>query len=1047
MTRSLEGIKSLKSWNTIDVEANFPYTSKLFITALDCTTDVPIPGAINLEYNQSTTSHSIVGVSKDILCMKLKVTLQGYDHNGNIFSPSLNKITVRYVPLPVQTTSIESVPATVTAGSNVTYKVLYQNSYAEEAGLVLYVPLPTIVGSVASGITTPTGTEDPYVAQLPNGASATIFNDGKFTSTAITVNGVAIPANSIYWDIGVVSGGVAGSKSFSISVPGEQVNGTKRYLQSYIQGERGEVLVTSAETVTTINSKPLPEIKKTTTAGTMRWNNQDYAYIAGGNTLVTYSVTVANGVDASSKTIRYPRATEAIRTPVVKDNLSQLWSQLQTSCGLGGTLSSYITNISDGGTLNSTTNEITWNLSRMAISTYKTVSFTLNIAGCAGATGDVSLTNNASFAGANSPQITDNHTLIILQKLTGNFAFGKQEQSWSSTKKYYDGDAITYRLSIANAGPLRAKGLTITDTVPSQIQLTLTDGGTIATNQVGIVSKSGNTVTATTSGSINSPYFRGTTGENSDYADNSSFVLSIPGRITMGTGFCAAQSIINTGSFKIEQVSTSHHNADTDLVNNLIQATVKDQPQHIQVYPKTPELTVNVTADKTHGKQVAKVNEKITYTVTVQNTGRGATAANTQLVLTPPTVELFGSGVKIPLLRTDNTVLTPSPDGKIYIPLGTIAAGGTSTAFKFTLEIPQGARYYEQIQLNVGVQAEDPNGCSVSIIPERISLTVDGKLQLSLRKESQQGYVLSGNYVEYQLYAKNAGETSTSQTWIIDRISSNASFVEAYLTGHASFMGYNCGDCEVRFATSADLPAEFDLTQPFTEAMISGALAKFKLAKQNAQGARVPGDGVNFIPLDEVKYVAYLVDQKVNTTKVFAPSITPRIVGIKLQERGSVLGRNIINEIAGFSKDLLFTIGEPKRVSVNLYPGLLPELYSTTLGHDKLETPKIVEVCKPFIREAPYYNNGTEPAKEATLTLLLPNHTTLYTGTNAITHIWSAETLAGFPSLPATEQTITHEPFITVTEADDPRSTSILLDITQYLGTGLRHGDEGMKGR
>ncbi|MDR0282899.1 MAG: hypothetical protein LBI53_06555 [Candidatus Peribacteria bacterium] len=79
------------------------------------------------------------------------------------------------------------------------------------------------------------------------------------------------------------------------------------------------------------------------------------------------------------------------------------------------------------------------------------------------------------------------------------------------------------------------------------------------------------------------------------------------------------------------------------------------------------------------------------------------------------------------------------------------------------------------------------------------------------------------------------GDTSTSQAWIIDRISDNASFVEAYLTGHAAFMDYNCEGCEVRFATSADLPTEFDPLQPFTESMMSGALAKFKSAKQNAE--------------------------------------------------------------------------------------------------------------------------------------------------------------------------------------------------------------------
>jgi uncharacterized repeat protein (TIGR01451 family) len=383
----------------------------------------------------------------------------------------------------------------------------------------------------------------------------------------------------------------------------------------------------STEITTTITSSPNPVITKTA-SNVMRWNNQDYAYVAGGNTLVKYSIQLTN----------IPPATEALRNPTIKDDLTDIWDKLQTSCGVTGTLDTYIKDISDGGVLNVATKTISWTIPRIGRGGSATVSFSLDISGCSGV--DASLMNTTTAAGSNFTNKTTNHLLKLLHLLKAEIGFSKREASWVSGKKYYDGDLITYRLSVSNVGPLRVKEITISDVVPSTIQLTLADGGRIVTNQIGTVSRSGNTVIATSSGSINSPHFRGDPSTNSDYEDSTSFIVEIPGKINMGTGFCQSKNIFNTGFATIEQVSTSHFNADTDLTYKTIENNLSENSQNIVVYPKAPELVVNVTADK-HGMLVAKVNDKITYTVTVKNNGRGATAADTQLVITPPTATIM----------------------------------------------------------------------------------------------------------------------------------------------------------------------------------------------------------------------------------------------------------------------------------------------------------------------------------------------------------------------------------------------------------------------
>ena len=124
-------------------------------------------------------------------CIQVKVLFNN--------TPTLSEIEVTWIPLPVMILNLLG-DETDLVGANHCYDLEFSNSFVDNDDIVIWVPLPT-------------GLTDAYSQTYdPSFVSAT--RGGEFTAAGTTVNGIAVPANSIYWDLGFKKRGTATTLKF-----------------------------------------------------------------------------------------------------------------------------------------------------------------------------------------------------------------------------------------------------------------------------------------------------------------------------------------------------------------------------------------------------------------------------------------------------------------------------------------------------------------------------------------------------------------------------------------------------------------------------------------------------------------------------------------------------------------------------------------------------------------------------------------------------------------------------------------------------------------
>lgn len=146
--------------------------------------------------------------------IRVRVILDG---SLPIPKPTIDQISITWNPRSVVLLD-KLGPDTVTVGNSIQYVVRYSVSYVEAKDLIIYDTLPTVDGTndPDSTVIYPEdyGQDD---APFFNLNKNTISDGGQYTAGGIIVNGVVIPPNSIYWDLGDVAAGTAGTLQFNLS--------------------------------------------------------------------------------------------------------------------------------------------------------------------------------------------------------------------------------------------------------------------------------------------------------------------------------------------------------------------------------------------------------------------------------------------------------------------------------------------------------------------------------------------------------------------------------------------------------------------------------------------------------------------------------------------------------------------------------------------------------------------------------------------------------------------------------------------------------------
>ncbi|MCB1224737.1 MAG: hypothetical protein KDK99_02890 [Verrucomicrobiales bacterium] len=312
---------SFNAWKRLNLEGTWSAASDVQVSLLDpANADAPIVGFQNIPYTGPIDLTSLSATTYTEI--KVLVTLTA----GSV-SPAVTATTVEWNPISLLLLDKKAVPEVV-AGQLVNYRVRYSTSFVEAKDLVVWDRLP----NTAQG--TVTYPQDFGQNDNPTFVSAT--SGGQYTASAITVKGVNIPANSVYWDLGTVAEGTTDTLTFTLKTLNGTLDGTTMDNQTHADAANAAA-VDSITTQTVIRSVPDPSLDKQAGTG---------IFVVGKDENYTIPGTV-NCFKIRAKNSYLGEGRETMYETVVYDDLTDLVGKMDPNYGGAGIPA---TSINAGGT-------------------------------------------------------------------------------------------------------------------------------------------------------------------------------------------------------------------------------------------------------------------------------------------------------------------------------------------------------------------------------------------------------------------------------------------------------------------------------------------------------------------------------------------------------------------------------------------------------------------------------------------------------------------------------------------------------------------------
>ncbi|MBI3608409.1 MAG: DUF11 domain-containing protein, partial [Nitrospirae bacterium] len=280
------------------------------------------------------------------------------------------------------------------------------------------------------------------------------------------------------------------------------------------------------------------------------------------------------------------------------------------------------------------------------------------------------------------------------------------------------GQNVTYTITVANAGPSAATGVTMTDALPASVTfVSVTPGGPTCAQSLGTV----------TCG----------LGTMANGASTTITIVVTPTAAAVGT-------LSNTAS-----VTSSV--TDTVTSNN----------------SSTTTTTVNASADlsitKTDAPDPVLAGQNLTYTITVANAGPSA-ATGVTVTDTLPAGVTFVSATPTQGTCSGTTTVTCA--------LGTLNNGASATV---TIVVKPTAAGTLSNSASVTSAVTDPNTANNSVGP--VTTTVNPAADLSITKTDAPDPVLVGSNLTYTIVVANAGPSAATGVTMTDPLPAGVTFV------------------------------------------------------------------------------------------------------------------------------------------------------------------------------------------------------------------------------------------------------------------------------
>jgi uncharacterized repeat protein (TIGR01451 family) len=1005
---------SFDAWEQVCLDATFSANTDLRISILDASNNSVIPGYANLDMSTLDINGclDISGISATTY-PEIKVRI---DHIRGTTTPLVKQLQVKWNPLTVLLFDKEA-PVEVLAGQTFRYKLRISANFVNARDVVLYDQLPR---SSDNTVLYETGEyygidDDPIIQQILGG--------GVYTATATTVRGVAVPANSVYWEFDSIPAGRSSILELFVSSPNGTLDGTIYENQAFAFTSNG-ASVSVPKAITEIRSRPAPNLAKAAPSLATPANSQIFPvsgvnYVLRGST-ITFTLSDPIGpLDGNNFAIE---GRERMHNTVLWDNLDELVA--------AGILNGAPTNISGGGVYTTTAttvngvnipaNSIYWNLGVFQPGATFRESFSVSISNTA------ALGTYTNFSYLDSDQtnvISDALPITVADDLPPcgiigckkgifpTYSAADQDNNCSASdgsKPVLYGDPIQYQFGVGNCGAGTLRNIVMYDQVPPEVTFvsaSFNDPANLVNGSIYYYVD----LTGTYSDPETPPLFDWTNPTSGGWSATAPVDTDQPNQTIWVVWYAPAMtsSLFNPNpnlpvkldarlDVRMRNLNTPcedtlFNNTSliqvfgfTSLANVLEDAAFNQTPlvsgtatdKTLASGPKgifDADLTVLNAAPVLTAPDVANLS----LTVLNRNSVSSAPFTNVEVVLTwdqlmingvaeyPTYLSAFGGTI---------TQLDPA-NGTVKLNLGSMLPGDQRQVL-LNLGIPRGVIDEERLTVRAELTGSD-NACA----PQRISLqrsqVLTAQPAVQVFKDDILDVIPPGGTIEYELNYRNLGQAPATGSWVVDRIPFKTVFLDAR----------NPKGSEVWFTDKLPpaMPAnQISVANPVDFSVIQ---ANFSLGIRDDKGT--PGDPTDDVwtsPFgDQTTWVAFLVD---------APSFTPPILPISSQfcsaffrvkndedgtgpgTAGSPEGTIIFNEEVIFTSQNLQAVGNEVVTTIEDFAGL-----------ELVKTSNLNEVTseEPFEWIIEYYNNSAARDDVVRLTDQLPAGVIL----DSIRHEWN----------------------------------------------------------
>ncbi len=379
-----------------------------------------------------------------------------------------------------------------------------------------------------------------------------------------------------------------------------------------------------------------------------------------------------------------------------------------------------------------------------------------------------------------------------------------------------------------------------------------------------------------------------------------------------------------------------------------------DDWEEVDVRPIAPDLGTSF------GSAVTSVvpGAEVTHSFVIQNrsaVGNPLDAAREVIAtVNIPTVNANGVDRVLTVLAVDTDGATVTYGVDTITLRWPVIAPGVSRNVSLRYLVPSGIRNASTFRTTVDLVAADD--CGIPRATAIAQTSVASSPSLIVSKGSDYRVVRQGATVRYDLTYRNNGTAPATKTWIIDRIADGTRLVGAMPT-----------DGEVWF--SDDVPPYFP-SAPSTGGLPGSLVPDFSFSdavvRAHFTPAPIAGDGIAYAPAGS-KWVALLVDMDTLdgvtlTTPLFPTGLARTAEIIVTMSETALPGQLITNEAAIVSDELLQAIGNRIELIVSTEPGL-------AIGK---ECPEVVAANDPFDYVIHFRNDTTNDDDRVVITDILP---------------------------------------------------------------------------